>query len=107
VDVRANKRQITDAVRKMYEIKTAKVNTLIRCARVLQPLEPTHTHTHTHVVMRGFAACSGSAVEAVVAEATVGSNAAELATAALRESVRPSEQQSRRAAAAQTERPVM
>ncbi|KOO28950.1 60s ribosomal protein l23a-like protein [Chrysochromulina tobinii] len=30
VDVRANKRQITDAVRKMYEIKTAKVNTLIR-----------------------------------------------------------------------------
>ena len=47
VDVRANKRQITDAVRKMYEIKTAKVNTLIRCARVLQPLEPTHTHTHT------------------------------------------------------------
>jgi large subunit ribosomal protein L23Ae len=43
VDVRANKRQITDAVRKMYEIKTAKVNTLIRCARVLQPIEPIHT----------------------------------------------------------------
>jgi len=85
VDVRANKRQITDAVRKMYEIKTAKVNTLIRCARVLQPLEPTHTHTH---VMRSCAAGSGSAVEAAVAEATVGSNAAELATAALRESVR-------------------
>ena len=32
VDTRANKRQITDAVRRMYEIKTAKVNTLIRCA---------------------------------------------------------------------------
>ena len=31
VDTRANKRQITDAVRRMYEIKTAKVNTLIRC----------------------------------------------------------------------------
>ena len=30
VDMRANKRQITDAVRRMYEIKTAKVNTLIR-----------------------------------------------------------------------------
>uniref|UniRef100_A0A7S0PZT8 Large ribosomal subunit protein uL23 N-terminal domain-containing protein n=1 Tax=Coccolithus braarudii TaxID=221442 RepID=A0A7S0PZT8_9EUKA len=30
VDTRANKRQITDAVRRMYEIKTAKVNTLIR-----------------------------------------------------------------------------
>merc|ERR1719353_2617314 len=28
VDLRANKRQITDAVRRMYEIKTAKVNTL-------------------------------------------------------------------------------
>ena len=31
VDTRANKRQITDAVRRMYEIKTAKVNTLVRC----------------------------------------------------------------------------
>merc|ERR1719487_1455887 len=30
VDTRANKRQITEAVRRMYEIKTAKVNTLIR-----------------------------------------------------------------------------
>ena len=30
VDTRANKRQITDAVRRMYEIKTAKVNTLVR-----------------------------------------------------------------------------
>ena len=30
VDTRANKRQIADAVRRMYEIKTAKVNTLIR-----------------------------------------------------------------------------
>merc|ERR1711877_16771 len=30
VDTRANKRQITEAVRKMYEIKAAKVNTLIR-----------------------------------------------------------------------------
>ena len=34
VDTRANKRQITEAVRRMYEIKTAKVNTLIRCAEV-------------------------------------------------------------------------
>ena len=30
VDTRANKRQIKEAVRKMYEIKTWKVNTLIR-----------------------------------------------------------------------------
>ncbi len=30
VDTRATKRQITDAVRRMYEIKTSKVNTLIR-----------------------------------------------------------------------------
>jgi large subunit ribosomal protein L23Ae len=37
VDTRANKRQITDAVRRMYEIKTAKVNTLIRCAPAPRP----------------------------------------------------------------------
>merc|ERR1712216_115138 len=30
VDKRANKRQIKEAVRRMYEIKTAKINTLIR-----------------------------------------------------------------------------
>lgn len=30
VDVRANKRQIKDAVKKMYEIQTQKINTLIR-----------------------------------------------------------------------------
>ena len=41
VDTRANKRQITDAVRRMYEIKTAKVNTLVRC--VLPPREPDRT----------------------------------------------------------------
>lgn len=35
VDTRANKKQITEAVRRMYEIKTAKVNTLIRCACAL------------------------------------------------------------------------
>jgi large subunit ribosomal protein L23Ae len=57
VDVRANKRQITDAVRKMYEIKTAKVNTLIRCARVLQPLEPTHTHTRYAQLCRRLGVC--------------------------------------------------
>jgi ribosomal protein L23 len=37
VDTRANKRQITEAVRRMYEIKTAKVNTLVRCAAALSP----------------------------------------------------------------------
>jgi large subunit ribosomal protein L23Ae len=30
VDVRANKRQIAQAVKKMYDIVTAKVNTLVR-----------------------------------------------------------------------------
>lgn len=30
VDIRAGKRQIRDAVEKMYEIQTRKVNTLIR-----------------------------------------------------------------------------
>jgi large subunit ribosomal protein L23Ae len=30
VDVRSNKRQISQAVKKMYDIQTAKVNTLVR-----------------------------------------------------------------------------
>ena len=30
VDVRANKRQIKDAVKKLYDVQAAKVNTLIR-----------------------------------------------------------------------------
>ena len=34
VDVRANKRQIKDAVKGMYDIQALKVNTLIRCVRV-------------------------------------------------------------------------
>ena len=31
VDVRANKRQIKDAVKKLYDVQAAKINTLIRC----------------------------------------------------------------------------
>ena len=43
VDTRANKRQITEAVRRMYEIKTAKVNTLVRCAPAPAPAcRPAH-----------------------------------------------------------------
>jgi large subunit ribosomal protein L23Ae len=30
VDIRANKRQIKDAVKKLYDVQAAKVNTLIR-----------------------------------------------------------------------------
>jgi hypothetical protein len=30
-DLKANKRQIKDAVKKLYDVQTAKVNTLIRC----------------------------------------------------------------------------
>lgn len=30
VDVRANKRQIKEAVKKLYDVQTAKINTLIR-----------------------------------------------------------------------------
>ena len=44
VDTRANKRQIADAVRRMYEIKTAKVNTLIRCAAAPMTLPGGATH---------------------------------------------------------------
>jgi large subunit ribosomal protein L23Ae len=31
VDLRSNKRQIKDAVKKLYDVQAAKVNTLIRC----------------------------------------------------------------------------
>lgn len=34
VDVRANKRQIKEAVGRLYDIQTQKINTLIRCAAV-------------------------------------------------------------------------
>ena len=31
VDIKANKRQIKDAVKKLYDVQALKVNTLIRC----------------------------------------------------------------------------
>jgi large subunit ribosomal protein L23Ae len=31
VDIKANKRQIKEAVRKLYDVKALKINTLIRC----------------------------------------------------------------------------
>jgi large subunit ribosomal protein L23Ae len=31
VDIRSNKRQIKDAVKKLYDVQAAKINTLIRC----------------------------------------------------------------------------
>ena len=31
VDVRSNKKQIKDAVQRLYDIHTQKINTLIRC----------------------------------------------------------------------------
>jgi large subunit ribosomal protein L23Ae len=34
VDLRANKRQIKDAVKKLYDVQAVKINTLIRCAEV-------------------------------------------------------------------------
>jgi hypothetical protein len=55
VDTRANKRQITEAVRRMYEIKTAKVNTLIRCAPTLNQPEqilPVLQHSYPPVSLR-------------------------------------------------------
>ena len=35
VDIRSNKRQIKDAVKKLYDVQAAKVNTLIRCVFLL------------------------------------------------------------------------
>ena len=34
VDIKANKRQIKDAVKKLYDVSAAKINTLIRCVSV-------------------------------------------------------------------------
>lgn len=34
VDIKSNKRQIKDAVKKLYDVQAAKVNTLIRYANV-------------------------------------------------------------------------
>ena len=31
VDIKANKRQIKDAVKKLYDVQAVKINTLIRC----------------------------------------------------------------------------
>ena len=65
VDTRANKRQITDAVRRMYEIKTAKVNTLIRCANATR--EPRTLISLRR--LRGGAASGGRAAAALCAAA--------------------------------------
>jgi len=40
VDVKASKKQIKDAVSKMYDIQTKKINTLIRCVRGTTKLVP-------------------------------------------------------------------
>lgn len=46
-DLKANKRQIKDAVKKLYDVQAAKINTLIRCVglayfivALLTPLQP-------------------------------------------------------------------
>ena len=35
VDIKANKRQIKDAVKKLYDVSVTKINTLIRCVMTL------------------------------------------------------------------------
>ena len=67
VDTRANKRQITDAVRRMYEIKTAKVNTLIRCANATR--EPRTLISLRR--LRGGAASGGRAAAAALCAAAM------------------------------------
>jgi len=39
VDVKANKRQIKDAIKKLYDVECVKVNTLIRCVGILMSRE--------------------------------------------------------------------
>ena len=38
VDIKANKRQIKDAVKKLWDVQAAKVNTLIRCVLSPRPI---------------------------------------------------------------------
>ena len=38
VDIRSNKRQIKDAVKKLWDVQAAKVNTLIRCVLFPRPI---------------------------------------------------------------------
>lgn len=38
VDIKSNKRQIKDAVKKLYDVQAAKINTLIRFVFVQWPL---------------------------------------------------------------------
>ena len=40
VDIRSNKRQIKDAVKKLWDVQAAKVNTLIRCVAHLSSDNP-------------------------------------------------------------------
>ena len=40
VDIRSNKRQIKDAVKKLWDVQAAKVNTLIRCVLFPRPIHP-------------------------------------------------------------------
>lgn len=44
VDIKANKRQIKDAVKKLYDVQAAKVNTLIRCVHLFPHLFPRLIH---------------------------------------------------------------
>ena len=38
VDVKANKRQIKEALKKLYDVETVKINTLIRYGKLLMEL---------------------------------------------------------------------
>jgi hypothetical protein len=45
VDLKANKRQIKDAVKKLYDVEASKVNTLIRCVLFHYSYSPVLAHT--------------------------------------------------------------
>ncbi|KAF7794255.1 hypothetical protein EIP86_005388 [Pleurotus ostreatoroseus] len=44
VDIKANKRQIKDAVKKLYDVSAAKINTLIRCVSVQCSINSARSH---------------------------------------------------------------
>ena len=59
VDIRSNKRQIKDAVKKLYDVQAAKINTLIRWVILKSAFTQTHLYLQTRRKEEGLCAIDG------------------------------------------------
>jgi len=59
VDIRANKRQIKDAVKKLYDVQAAKINTLIRWVVLKSTLTETNLYLQPRRQEEGICAIDG------------------------------------------------